>query len=74
VKVYKVSHLLLFNRSKKPQAFWVGIWNGFALWDKKYTLAPNETREISINELIQDKVRDGKSRILSPNRQREVVK
>src|ERR1700734_1170144 len=43
------------------------------VWEKKYTLAPNETREISFNELIQDKVPDGKGRILSPGRQRGVV-
>lgn len=67
------SHLLLFNYSKKPQVFGVGISNGAILWDKKYTLAPNETREISFNELIQDKVRDGKGRTLSPDQQRGVV-
>ncbi|MGA2170617.1 MAG: hypothetical protein ABSG62_20705 [Terracidiphilus sp.] len=67
------SHLLLFNYSDKPRVFGVGISNGAILWDKKYTLAPNETREISFNELIQDKVPDGKGLILSPERQSGVV-
>jgi len=67
------SHLLLFNHSKQPQVFGVGVWNGATLWDKKYTLAPNETREISINELIQDKIPDEKGRILDPALQRGVV-
>jgi hypothetical protein len=58
------SHLLFFNHSKKPQVFGVGIASGASLWHKKYTLAPNETREISINELIQDEVPDEKGRIL----------
>jgi hypothetical protein len=67
------SHLLLFNHSKMPQVFGVGISSGTTLWDKKYTLAPNETREISINELIQDKVPDEKGRILGPSLQRGTV-
>jgi hypothetical protein len=67
------SHLLFFNHSKKPQVFGVGISSGAILWDKKYTLAPNETREISINELIQDKVPDEKGRTLSWKLQRGVV-
>jgi len=67
------SHLLLFNYSSRPRVFGVGISNGAILWDKKYTLAPNETREISFNELIQDKVHDGKGQVLSPDQQRGVV-
>jgi hypothetical protein len=38
------SHLLLFNYSTKARVFGVGISNGVILWDKKYTLARNETR------------------------------
>ena len=67
------SHLLLFNYSSKPRVFGVGISNGVILWDKKYTLAPNETREISINELIQDEVPDGKGQVLRPGHERGVV-
>jgi hypothetical protein len=67
------SHLLFFNHSKKPQVFGVGIAGGSSLWDKKYTLAPNETREISINELIQDRVPDEKGRVLGRSLQRGVV-
>jgi hypothetical protein len=67
------SHLLLFNYSDKPRTFSAGIWNGAILWVKEYTLAPNETREISINELIQDEVPDGKGQVLSPGYERGVV-
>jgi len=67
------SHLLLFNYSAQPQKFDVAISNGAILWDKKYSLAPNETREISFNELIQDKVPDDKGQILSPDRPFGVV-
>ncbi len=68
-----VSHLLLFNYSDKPRAFGVGIWNGSILWDKKLTLAPEETREISFNQLIQDNVPDDKGQVLTPNYPRGVV-
>lgn len=68
-----VSHLLLFNYSDKPRTFGVGIWNGAILWDKKFTLAPKETREISFNQLIQDKVKDDKGQILDANHRRGVV-
>lgn len=67
------SHLLLFNSSSKPRVFGVGISNGVILWDKKYTLAPNETREISINELIQDEVPDDNGQVLRPGHERGVV-
>lgn len=67
------SHLLLFNHSGKPQDFGVGIWNGEILWDKKYTLVPFETREISFNELIRDKVTDNTGQILDAEHQRGVV-
>lgn len=61
-----VAHLLLFNYSDNPRVFGVGVSNGAIVWDKKYTLVPYETREISINELIQDEVPDDKGQILSP--------
>ena len=67
------SHLLLFNYSNKPRVFGVGISNGAIVWDKKYTLAPYETREISFNQLIQDKVKDDNGQTLSSDRQRGAV-
>lgn len=67
------SHLLLFNYSSKPRVFGVGISNGSILWDKEYALAPNETREISINELIQDEVPDRNGQVLRPGHERGVV-
>jgi hypothetical protein len=67
------SHLLLFNYSAKPRVFGVGISNGAIVWDKKYTLAPYETREISFNELIRDKVQDGNGQILRADLQRGAV-
>ena len=61
------SHLLLFNYSKQDRVFSVSISNGEILWNNLYTLAPNETREISINELIQDKIPDRKGKVLVPD-------
>lgn len=60
------SHLLLFNYSTTPRVFGVGISNGLIVWDKKYTLSPFETREININELLLDRVKDDKGQILDP--------
>lgn len=68
-----VSHLLLFNYSSKPRVFGVGVSNGEIQWGKKYTLAPYETREISINELITDHVKDEKGQVLSANREEGTV-
>ena len=68
-----ISHLLLFNYSDKPRVFGVDISNGLIVWDKKYTLASYETREVSINELIDDKIRDDRGQTLSPYRMSGVV-
>jgi hypothetical protein len=68
-----VSHLLLFNYSAAPRNFSVAIWNGAILWNKLYEVAPNETREISINELIADEVTDKDGKRLDPEHQSGVV-
>ncbi len=68
-----LSHLLLFNYSSKPRVFGVGISNGAIVWDKKYTIAPYETREISLNELIDDEVKDDRGQVLNPFRTNGVV-
>ncbi|HWG20815.1 MAG TPA: hypothetical protein VG225_09810 [Terracidiphilus sp.] len=67
------SHLLLFNYSSAPHNFSVAIWNGIILWNKLYEVAPNETREISINELIADEVPDKDGKRLDPAYQSGVV-
>ena len=52
------SHLLLFNHDAKATHFTVQIIAGSANWKKTYILASNETREISINQLIADGTKD----------------
>jgi hypothetical protein len=58
-------HLLLFNHSASPRAFFVTIGSGGTLWEKHYTLGPYETRDISFIEIARDKLPDDKKRALS---------
>jgi hypothetical protein len=47
------SKLLLFNHAARPTTFNVKIASGAARWHQEYTLAPNETRALSIGEIIK---------------------
>jgi hypothetical protein len=58
------SQLLLFNHSVTATPFNVYIATGDQMWHKKYVLAPSETRELSIRELIHDGIKDDKGAVI----------
>jgi hypothetical protein len=67
------SQLLLFNHSVTPTPFNVYIATGDQMWHKKYVLAPSETRELSIRELIHDGIKDDKGAIIASSSSSGVV-
>ena len=62
------STLLLFNHSPKEQIFDVSIYADSILWEKKYRLAPQQTRQFSFREIIDQKVVDDYGHTLSSAR------
>jgi hypothetical protein len=58
------SHLLLFNSSTIPTTYIVRIAAGTSTWEKRYVLAPSETRELSINQLMHEGIKDDTGRVL----------
>ncbi len=67
------SHLLLYNPSAIPTTYLVRIAAATSTWEKKYVLAPNETRELSINRLIHEGIKDDSGRVLDPGANTGVV-
>ena len=59
------SDLVLFNHSSHTEPFniWITTEDG-AQWNKSVRLAPFETRVVSINDLIRNKIADSHGRIL----------
>lgn len=58
--------MLWFNHSTDgPKKFEVLIGNGKQLWVNTYTLAPMETKAISINEIVEKQIPDSKGTVLS---------
>ena len=58
------STLLLYNSSTKPNPFFVRISGNGNTWEQTYTLAPKETRALSINDLMIKKEADHKKFLL----------
>ena len=58
------STLLLHNPTATQQIFEVQISSGPAKWKEVYTLAPSETKAVSINNLIQQETKDHTGRTL----------
>lgn len=58
------STLLLFNHGDKPQVFTVSI-SGSESWQTDYTLAPMQTKAISVRRIVENATKDGHGRMLS---------
>lgn len=65
--------LLLFNPGTIATTFVVHIAAGAQGWEKKYVLAPLETRKLSINQIVLDQVPDDAGRVLKPDSNLGVV-
>lgn len=57
------STLFLFNHSTSQKEITVRLGSGTDVWMKMYTLSPNETRALSINDLLQAETLDMKGHI-----------
>ena len=58
--------LLLYNSGDAPRIFEVSIGSAGVEWEKGLELLPNETRTVSVRNLIAGRSPDDKGRILSP--------
>jgi len=58
------SDLLLFNHSAKQAPFTVHIAAGEKIWTKQYMLVPEETRDLSINRLVGDNIKDDSGQVI----------
>lgn len=58
------STALLFNSSEKEQLFNVNIVANGVKWHQEYHLQPSETRAISVNDLINNQVKDLRGKTL----------
>jgi len=67
------SHLLLFNHSARVKTVAVAIANGLTTWKKLYRIAPFDTRQLSIDQIIREQVKDDKGKTLDPKYQGGVV-
>ena len=67
------SHLLLFNHSASVKTVAVTIANGLTMWKKMYRIAALDTRQLSINQIIHDQVKDDSGKTLDPKYQDGVV-
>jgi hypothetical protein len=52
------SHIILFNHTKKDRKVGIFISAGATLWSSEIILAASETREISINKLQREQIKD----------------
>jgi hypothetical protein len=67
------SHLLLFNHSASVKTVAVTIANGLTMWKRLYRIAALDTRQLSINQIIHDQVKDDSGKTLDPKYQDGVV-
>ena len=67
------SHLLLFNHSESVKSVAVTIANGLSMWKKTYRIAALDTRQLSINQIIHDRVKDNSGKTLDSKYQDGVV-
>jgi hypothetical protein len=67
------SHLLLFNHSAGVKTVAVSIANGLTTWKKLYSIAAFDTRQLSVNQIIQDQVKDDNGKTLDPKDNAGVV-
>ena len=59
--------LLLFNHTDQPQRVIINILDGGSLWKKTVKLAPSETLQMHIADLIRNQVSDDSRRTLPKN-------
>ena len=59
------SHLLLFNHRAEPKRIGVFINSGTTVWRRETMLAPFQTIDLSINELVRNRVADDSGSVLS---------
>ena len=59
------STLLLYNHDVSTRTVTVRVGSGASVWLKMYTLQPNETKAISINDLIGSETPDDKGQTIS---------
>jgi len=58
--------LYLYNQGEEPQTVFLKISNRVSLWNKKLTLAPHETRRMSLRQLAEGKEADDSKNSFAP--------